>query len=383
MTGPLAGVKVIDLTTVLMGPFATQLLGDMGADVIKVEPPEGDVTRYVGPARHKGMGGPFLIHNRNKRSIVLDLKSKQGVEALLKLIATADIFIFNLRPKAMARFGLSYETIAQVNPRIIYCCLCGFGQAGRYADKPAYDDLIQAAVGIPWLQEQQGAGVRYAPEALADRIGALTAVQAVTSALYSRERTGRGQAIEVPMFEVMAQFVLADHLWGHVFDPPIAELGYNRQISKQRRPFRTSDGLISLMAYTDRHCKRLFELIGRADLQDDPRFLGVTRRTQNIDAFYQICEAALCTRSSAEWLALFERADIPAMQVNSLRTLVDDPHLEDVGLFEIVEHASEGRLRAVRSPVTWSSTMPSNRLPAPTLGQHTAEILAEVGITQS
>lgn len=377
--GPLAGVTIVDLTSVVMGPFASQILADLGADVIKVEAPEGDTVRYIGPSRSKGMGPMYLALNRNKRSIVLDLRHADGLAALKRLIAGADVLLFNIRPDSMERLGLGYDKVAAINPRIIYCGAYGFGEKGRYAGKPALDDLIQGAVGLPSLVGQVTGEPRYLPTNICDRTTGLTAVYSVTSALYARERTGRGQAIEVPMFETMTQFVLSDHMYGQTFDPPLADAGYVRLLAKDRRPCRTRDGFICVLIYIDKHWKNFCEMLDRQDMLQDPRFLHMSDRTRNVDALYAFVTEQIAQRTTAEWMEALARADIPAAPMHTPATLMDDPHLADVGLFQWIEHPSEGRIRSMGVPGTWSGTPPAVRLHAPLLGENTREVLAQAG----
>ncbi|QRF61194.1 CaiB/BaiF CoA-transferase family protein [Variovorax paradoxus] len=381
MSGPLEGVRIVDMTSVLMGPYATQILGDLGADVIKIEPPGGDTVRGIGPARHAGMGGIFLHANRSKRSVVLDLKQPAGREALLRLAAEADVLIYNVRPQAMARLGLGHAEVAAVNPRILYVGVYGYGQDGPYAAKPAYDDLIQGAVAIPTLGVRAGAPVpRYVPSAMVDRIVGMSAANAVSAGLFHRERTGRGQAIDVPMFETMAQFVLGDHMGGQTFEPPLGPAGYARLLNEQRRPYATRDGHLCVLIYNDKQWKTFFGLIGRAQaMEDDPRFSSIGARTEHIGELYQLVGEAMRTRTSAEWTALLEAADIPVMPMHTLESLLDDPHLAAVGFFETVEHPSEGRMRSMAIPTRWSGSPPSVSRHAPRLGEHSAEVLAEAG----
>lgn len=378
-TGPLAGVRIIDLTSVVMGPFASQILADLGADVIKVESPDGDTVRHIGPSRSPGMGPMYLALNRNKRSIVLDLRHPDGLAALKRLIADADVLLFNIRPDSMARLGLGYDEVAAVNPRIIYCGAYGFGEKGRYAGKPALDDLIQGAVGLPSLVGQVTGEPRYLPTNICDRTTGLTAVYSVTSALYARERTGRGQAIEVPMFETMTQFVLSDHMYGRTFDPPLADAGYVRLLARDRRPCRTRDGFICVLIYIDKHWKNFCEMLGRQDMLKDPRFLRMSDRTRNVDALYSFVTEQIAQRTTAEWMEALARADIPAAPMHTPATLMEDPHLADVGFFRWVEHPTEGRIRSMDVPGTWSGTPPSVRLHAPQLGENTREVLAQAG----
>ncbi|HMM77867.1 MAG TPA: CoA transferase [Gammaproteobacteria bacterium] len=381
MSSALDGVRVIDLTTVLMGPFATQMLGDLGADVIKIEPPAGDSSRMLGPQRHAGMSASFLHTNRNKRSVVLDLKQPAAHAALLKLVATADVLVYNVRPQAMARLDLTWEALSAVNPRLVYVGCFGYGQDGPYAAKPAYDDLIQGALGLPALIAQIGDGVpRYVPIAMIDRTVGIATVSAVCAALYRREKTGVGQAIDVPMFETMVPFMLGEHLAGHSFEPPVGELGYPRMLARERTPFPTRDGYLCTLIYTDRHWQRFFEMIGRKDdFARDPRLANFTTRTAHIAELYAMVAEILRTRTTAEWLGLFEQADIPAMPLNTLETLIEDPHLVATGYFRRAEHPSEGAYRQMIPPQGWSESPPSIRRHAPRLGEHSAEVLREAG----
>jgi len=378
MPGPLSGVKVIDLTTVVMGPFATQLLAELGADVIKVEPHEGDNMRHPAPMRSPGMGYIFLNLNRGKRGIVLDLKQPEGREALLRLVPDADVVVYNVRPQAMARLGLSYEDVRAVNPRIIYVGAYGYSQKGPYAAKAAYDDLIQGISGIPGLVKKSGAAApAYAPVNLADRVTGLHAVYAVTAALFHRERTGEGQSVEVPMFESLAHFVLGDHSSGLTFDPPSGDTGYARLLA--RRPYPTSDGSICVLVYNDKQWKSFTQAIGQPERMQDPRFSTQASRARHISEIYGWLADLLRTRTTAEWLALMEKADIPVSRVNAIEDVVADPHLAATGFFSIENHPSEGRIRTMRTPTAWSASAPDTPRPAPQLGEHSAEVLREAG----
>ena len=379
--GPLEGIRVVDVSTMLMAPYATQILGDMGADVIKVESPEGDPVRGIGPLRHPGMGAIFLNCNRSKRSIVLDLKQSAGLVAANDLIKGADVLVYNLRPQSMARLGLNYEAVSRINSRIIYTGLYGYGQAGPYAAKPAFDDLIQGAVAMPWLARMaDGSEPRYVPTAIVDRGVALWAVGQISAALYYRGRTGQGQKIDVPMFEMMASFVLGDHLAGHAFEPPIGAPGYPRMLNPHRHPYPTKDGFVCAMVYTDRHWRSFFRALGREeDFDRDPRYRSMTTRTENIVALYRELADLLLTRTTAEWLELLNRADIPAMPLNSLESLLADEHLSATGFFSFADHPSEGRLREMAFPSTWSVTQPQGTRPVPRHGEHSLEVLREIG----
>lgn len=386
MTRPLDGVRVIDLSNMLMAPYTSQILGDLGADVIKLEPPEGDPVRLIGPFRNHGMGALFLNCNRSKRSVVLNLKLKEAQEAALDLVATADVLLYNRRPQVMARLGLGYEAVRARNPRIVYAGLFGYGQAGPYAHKPAFDDLIQGAVAIPSLAARAGddGQPRYAPTAIVDRGVALWAVGQINAALYHKARTGEGQRIDMPMFEMMASFVLGDHLQGAAFEPAIGDTGYARLISRDRRPYRTSDGYVCVVAYTDRHWHALMRGLGRErEFLDDPRYSSMTSRTENIDAIYADLAAVLLTRTTAEWLDFFDAADIPAMPLHTTDTLLDDPHLRSVGFFGVERHPTEGTLRRMSYPSSWSVTQPGPSRPAPRLGEHSLEVLREAGLDRA
>lgn len=381
MSGPLTGVRIIDLTTVVMGPFATQILADLGADVVKVEAPEGDVLREITPMRHAGMGHIFLHHNRNKRSIVLDLKQEAGREALLRLARTADVLIYNVRPQAMRRLRLAYEDVAAVNPRIIYVGAYGYSESGRYAGQPAYDDLIQGMAALPSIFADAGADrPRYVPTAIADRITGLAAVNAVTAALYCRERTGKGQAVEVPMFETLAHMVLGDHMSGRTFEPPMEPFRYERMLAPHRVPYATKDGYVCVLVYNDKHWRSFFKLVGREDMfESDPRFSSQEARSRNIGDVYAFIAEQMATRTSAEWLRSLKEADIPVAPLNSIEDVIDDPHLQESGFFVMTVHPTEGRLRLMAMPGAWSRTPPGALRPAPRLGEHSAEILREAG----
>ncbi len=385
MTGPLHGVRVLDLTTVFMGPSATQHLADLGADVIKVEAPGGDSTRSIGPCGDIGLGPLFMGLNRNKRSIVLDLKKSEGVAALLRLARDADVFATNVRPAAMKRLGLGYEQLATENPRLIYASMVGFSQRGPYAAKAAFDDLIQAATGLAAAVGQGSGGEpRYLPITIADRSVGLYAFGVISAALYARERTGVGQSVEVPMFETMIPYVLGDHLYGHTFDPPQGGFGYPRLLSPQRRPYKTKDGYVCCLIYTDRHWDIFLNAVGKGDLlKTDPRFANIRTRTQAIDSLYQLVADELAQRSTAEWRALLPESEIPIFPMHTFDSLLHDEHLAATGFFEHTEHPVVGKILETAVPSEWSGTPPTQRTPVPRLGEHTAEVLREAGYTES
>jgi len=385
MSGPLEGVRIVDMTSVLMGPFASQMLGDMGADVIKVEAPAGDITRQIGPQPDKGMGPHFMHNNRNKRSIVLDLKHADGKAALLKLCENADVLMYNVRPQAMARLGLGYEVIAKANPRIIYVGAFGFDQQGPYAAKPAYDDLIQGSVGVPSLVKRAGSDVpRYVPTNFADRAVGQRMANVVTAALYCRERTGKGQAIEVPMFETMIEFVMGDHLSGLTYEPAAGPSGYPRLLAAERKPYATADGYICAVVYNDKHWQSFLALIGRPEMfKEDVRFSSMSNRTKHINDVYGFLADVLKTRSTSEWLELLNTADIPVMPMHSVESLLEDPHLNAIDFFKHVDHPTVGKIRMMSIPTRWSESELSVRRHAPELGEQSVEILREIGYDEA
>jgi crotonobetainyl-CoA:carnitine CoA-transferase CaiB-like acyl-CoA transferase len=382
--GPLKGIKIIDMTTVLMGPYAAQMLGDYGADVIKVESLEGDVTRLIGPTRHPGMGPVFLNTNRSKRSIALDLKKPGGRDAVLRLLKTADVLIYNVRPQAMARLQLGYDVVADINPRLIYAGVFGFGQDGPYATKPAYDDLIQGATALPALMAQTGDGVpRYVPNALVDRIVGLTAVGAICASLVHRDRTGRGQRLDIPMFETMAGFVMGDHMGGLTYEPPLDKGGYARHLSRDRRPYKTADGHICVIVYNDKQWASFSEATGRDDLRADPVFSTFAGRATNINTVYAELARIFETKTTAEWIDLLTTADIPVMPMHDLESILQDPHLTATGFFPVVDHPSEGKIRSMKASARWSETQVEPSRLAPRLNEHGSEILREAGFSEA
>jgi crotonobetainyl-CoA:carnitine CoA-transferase CaiB-like acyl-CoA transferase len=382
MAGPLHGVRVLDLTTVVMGPYATQILADFGAEVIKVEPPEGDVMRYAWPFRNPGMGHIFLNANRNKRSIVLDLKQDAARRACLALAAKTDVLVYNIRPQAMARLKLSYDEIRPVNEKIIYVGCFGYSQRGPYAAKAAYDDLIQGAAGVPWLLHKQGAREpRYAPILVADRSVGQQVASAVSAALYYREKTGKGQRVDVPMFEHLLQLVLGEHLGGHTFEPQHGEAGYARMLAPDRRPYQTADGYVCALIYNDKQWKAFFDIIGKSEMFGDPRFSSQEVRSKHYGEAYAFVAEELKKRSTAEWIEALERADIPVQRMNSVADIVADPHLAAIGFFRGLDHPSEGRITSMAVPSEWSESAPQYRRHAPRLGEHTREVLSEAGLS--
>ncbi|MEM7534489.1 MAG: CoA transferase [Chloroflexota bacterium] len=380
ITGPLSGIKVIDLTSIVMGPFATQFLGDMGADVIKVEPPHGDVMRYANHSHSEGMSNIFMNSNRNKRSLVLNLKHEMGRDALLKLVAQGDVLVSNIRPQAMARLGLSYEDAAAVNPQIIYVACFGFGQDGPYAERTAYDDLIQTMSGVPNLFERAyGDAPKFLPANFCDRVTGLNVVNAVTAALFYRERTGKGQAIEVPMFETMVQFLMSDHLGGYTFEPPEGVPGYERIVNPNRRPYATKDGYIGLLVYNDKQWAEFLQMIDRPNLIGQGIFATMKTRGQNIVEVYGFVQDCFRQRTTAEWLDRLSKTDLPHAAVSTLEDVFADEHLQAINFFPEQDHPSEGRIRTTAIPSTWSESQPSLHRHTPLLGQDSREVLRELG----
>jgi crotonobetainyl-CoA:carnitine CoA-transferase CaiB-like acyl-CoA transferase len=359
--------------------LACQALGDLGADVVKVEPPAGDSNRHIGPAHTPGMGALFLTCNRNKRSIVLDLKRARAREAVLRLAGRADVVVHNLRPAAVERLGLGYEAFRAVNPRIVYCGTYGYSRRGPYRDLAAYDDSIQAASGLASLSARMGDPPRFVPTILADKTTAMAVVSAVLAALFHRERTGAGQEIEVPMFETMVGFTMSEHLFGHVFDPPEGPIGYTRLLTRERRPYPTKDGYLAVLPYLDEHWRAFCERAERPDLAADPRFVTLRARSQHIEDVYAETARVMATRTTAEWIACLEGSNVPLMTVNALEDLLDDPHLAATGFWQRVAHPTEGMLRMPAPAGYFSETPASIRRPPPRLGEHSLDVLRECG----
>ncbi len=381
MSGPLSGVRIVDCTTVVLGPWAAQQLGDMGAEVIKVEPPEGDTTRQLGPMKNPNMGAFYLACNRNKRSIVLDLKQPAARDALLRLARDANVLLHNYRPQAARRLGRSYEAFRAVNPGIVYVGTYGFRATGPYGDKPAYDDIIQAASGIASLQASIMGEPRYVPTIVADKTSSMTVLAAVLAALYHQARTGEGQEVEVPMFESLAAWVMVEHLYGETFTPPADTIGYKRILNPNRRPFKTRDGYLAILPYTDQNWRDFFQLTERRDLADDPRYKTLGTRLRHIEGLYAEVAKVAVTRTNAEWLTALDALNIPAMSVNTLESLLHDPHLEAVGFWQMVDHPTEGPMRLPGPPATYGKTPGGIRRLPPRLGEHSEEILREAGFS--
>lgn len=377
-TGPLAGLQVVDLTAMVMGPYCTQIMADMGAEVIKVEPPQGDNTRYISVGPAPGMSGVFVNVNRGKRSVVLDLRSEDGRAALRALIERADVFIHSMRAKAIDALGFGYDDVAAINPAIVYTNCYGYGRRGPHRDRPAYDDTIQAECGLPAVQEQLTGHADYVGTIIADKVAGLTALYATTMALFHRERTGQGQEVEVAMYETMASFMLVEHANGAMFDPPLGPAVYPRTVAPNRRPYRTRDGYIAALIYNDKHWGAFIGAVRPAWASE--LYATLEARAYHIDTVYGLVAETMAERTTAEWLTLFGELEIPAARLNSPDALFDDPHLNAVGLFETVD-TPHGPVTFPGVP-TWFSRTPGRvRGPAPELGADTADVLAELGLT--
>lgn len=375
---PLKGLRVLDLSSVIFGPLASQLLADYGAEVVKIEPPEGDSTRHTGPAREDGMAAMFLGANRSKQSVVLDLKQPAAQEALQALLATADVFMHSMRPQKLAALGVHPETLRQRFPRLVYASLLGF-LPGPYAGRPAYDDVIQGMSGLADLMARQNGEVRYLPTIAADKTCAHVAAHAILAALWQRERTGEGAHVEVPMFESMVGFNLVEHFYGQHFEPPLSAPGYPRVLAPWRRPYRTADGHVAMMPYTDLHWQRFFAEVGAPQHAADPRFTGIANRTQHIAELLELAGAYVARESTAHWLATCERLEIPAAPVARLEDLPQDPHLVATGFFETLDDGARGMLRFPGMPVRFDGQRQPVAMP-PRLGQHTRTQLAAAGL---
>lgn len=381
--GPLSGIRILDLTSVLMGPYCTQIMADLGADVIKVESPDGDTSRYVGPTRTKGRSGMFTNLNRGKRGIVLDLRQEKGRALFLKLAANADVVLHSMRKSAIEKLGLDYAAVSAINPDVIYASLYGYGRDGRYSGRPAYDDTIQAVSGLAMLQAEINPEPQYVTTVVGDKVSALSGAYAIMAALFHRQRGGGGQEIEVPMFEIMASFLLIEHIAGAIYDPPMGPPVYQRAVTPFRRPYKTKDGYVSVLVYNDKQWRRFTELAQRPDLAADKRFIGQSDRSANMAEFCAIVAEILSQRTSAEWLDLLDKAEIPVARLNSTADLYTDPHLSDVGFFKTLEDPLDGTLRMPSHPVRFSATPAKFPQTAPMLGEHTEDVLSELGMSRS
>ncbi len=380
MSGPLAGVKVIDLTTVVVGPICTRTLADYGADVIKVEAPGGDLLRTMAEgSRNPGMSGKFINFNRNKRSIGLDIKKPDGLAALLRLIDKSDVFVSNVRPEGLARAGLDYASLSKRNPRLIHCSILAFGRGGRYFNRPAYDPVVQSLSGVAGTIARATGEPRFVPMVMSDHVSGLISAQAIGFALFRREKTGKGEAIDVPMLENMASFVASEHLGAATFEPPVGPTGDGRLLSPNYRPVPTKDGYVTVRPNTNAQAFAFFDAIGRPELKTDPRFDSAASRTRNAKDYFEVQATCLGHKTTDEWVELFDKLDVPAARYNTIDELMTDPHLKDVGFFREENHPTQGKIRRTKLANVFSGGARENEGHAPLFGEQTREILAEAG----
>ena len=382
MAGALEGIKILDLTSVGFGPYACQILGDYGAEVIKIESPEGDITRGIAPFRNKGMGHFFINANRNKKSLVLDLKTKKGKVVFFKLVEKSDVVMTSIRPAAMERLGIDFTACKQINPSLIYVALVGFGQSGPYAKRPAYDDIIQGVSGMAAMQGGREGDPTFVNASVCDKICSQIAAHATLAALFARTKSGTGQLVEVPMFESMVGFNLVEHQSGMTFDPPLGSTGYERSMVKYRRPYATRDGFVCALPYTTKHWKSFFSIMHREDMLNDPRVLDPKVRSEKIGELYELVSDLVADWDTEDLLKALEEGDIPHGEATQLYDLKNDDHLKAVGFFQTHEHQSEGTIKLTSPPVKLSETPTNIRRLPPLLGEHSSEILREIGYSE-
>jgi crotonobetainyl-CoA:carnitine CoA-transferase CaiB-like acyl-CoA transferase len=377
-SGPLVGVRIIDLTAMVMGPYSTQIMADMGADVIKIEPPGGDGTRYISAGPVRGMSGVFVNVNRGKRSVVLDLQSEEGKIALRELIKHGDVFIHSMRSKAIARLGFSYEEVAAINPRIIYTNCYGYSRRGPDGDLPAYDDTIQADCGLPYVQQLLTGEANYVGTIMADKVAGLTVLYATLAALFHRERTGEGQEVEVGMFETMASFMLVEHANGALFEPPLGPAHYHRAVAPNRRPYKTKDGHISALIYNDKHWQAFIGAVKPSWSSDE--FATLELRAKQINRLYGLLAETFLERTTQQWLDLLRELNIPAAPLRTPDELFENPHLNAIGFFETVD-SPYGKVRFPGVPTWFSQTPGKVHGPTPELGANTHEVFEEFDLS--
>ena len=382
MDGALKDIKILDLTSVGFGPYACQILGDYGAEIIKIESREGDITRGIAPFRNKGMGHFFINANRNKRSLVLDLKTEAGKKAFFKLAEKSDVIMTSIRPAAMDRLGIGYEVCKQLNPSLIYVALVGFGQSGPYAKRPAYDDIIQGVSGMAAMQGGREGDPTFVNASVCDKICSQIAVHATLAALFSRTATGTGQLVEVPMFESIVGFNLVEHQSGMTFEPPLGSTGYERSMVKYRRPYATKDGFVCALPYTTKHWQTFFSIMQREDLLNDPRVLDPKVRSEKIGELYELVAQLVSDWATGDLLNALKEGDIPHGEATQLFALTNDDHLQAVEFFQTPEHPTEGKIKLPSPPVKFSETPATIRRLPPLFGEHTAEILQEIGYSE-
>jgi len=381
--GPLNGIRIIDLTAIVLGPMATQVLADYGADVIKVEIMEGDLMRANGVAKNSGMSSTFMNLNRNKRSIAVNLKTSEGLNAVKELIKTADVVVHNMRVKAINKLGLGYENIKELTPEIIYCAATGFGECGVLAGQPAFDDIIQAACGMASLVGHETGIPDFPPTLIADKVAGIYTANAVLAALVHKEKTGQGQYIEVPMFETMVAFTMTEHTGGRGFHPSIGPAGYARLLKGGRKPFRTKDGFVALIPYTEKHWKDFFSSLGRADLFEKFDLSNRHERNQRIQELYRELHTLTADMLTLDIVQLCRQLDIPVTEIYDIENIYDHEHIKSVNLFQIQKHPTEGEVISIRPTTLFSETPLSIEKHAPNIGEHTIEILEELGYSDT
>jgi crotonobetainyl-CoA:carnitine CoA-transferase CaiB-like acyl-CoA transferase len=375
--GPLAGVRVVDLTAMVFGPYCTQIMGDMGADVIKIEPPAGDNTRYINAGPTPDLAGVFVNVNRGKRSVVLDLTQAGDKAALRSLIETADVFIHSMRGKAITKLGFDYAAVAAIKPDIVYTNCYGYSRRGPDGDKPAYDDTIQAECGLPHLQQLMTGKPDFVATIIADKVAGLTALYATMMALFHHAKTGEGQEVEVGMFETMASFMLVEHASGKLFEPPLGPANYHRVVARNRKPYQTKDGYVAALVYNDKHWNAFVDAVKPA--WAGPDLATLAQRARRIDEVYGLLGTTFLEKTTQEWLDLLRELHIPASPLRTTDELFDNEHLNAIGFFETVE-APEGSIRFPGIPTWFSRTPGAVAGPTPRLGAHTQEVLAEIGL---
>ncbi len=382
MAGALEGIKILDLTSVGFGPYACQILGDYGAEVIKIEAPEGDITRGIAPFKNKGMGHFFINANRNKRSLILDLKNKKGKATFFKLVEKSDVVMTSIRPAAMERLGIGFRACKQINPSLIYVALVGFGQLGPYAKRPAYDDIIQGVSGMAAMQGGREGDPTFVNASVCDKICSQIAAHATLAALFARTKSGTGQLVEVPMFESMVGFNLVEHQSGMTFDPPLGSTGYERSMVKYRRPYATRNGFVCALPYTTKHWQSFFSIMQREDMLNDPRVLDPKVRSEKIGELYELVSDLVADWDTEDLLKALEEGDIPHGEATQLYDLKNDDHLEAIGFFQTHDHPTEGTIKLTSPPVKLSETPTNIRRLPPLLGEHSSEILKEIGYSE-
>ena len=376
---PLEGVKVLDLTTVIMGPFTTQVLGDFGADIIKIEDPDGDMTRDIGPSKTSKMSSMFLGVNRNKRSLVLNLKKPEAKVALWKLIEGADIIVHNIRPQKIAALGFDPDTVLSKNPKIIYVGLHGYREDGPYGGLPAFDDVIQGQSGIAGAFETRDGKASLVPTVMADKSVGLMASTGLLAAYIQRLKTGKGSYLEVSMFEGMVGYTLIEHHYGATFVPPLDQIGYPRALSSNRKPYKSADGYICILPYTNQQWINFFKIIKRPELLKDKRYSSVKERSKDINFLYEIVGQSIINKTNKEWTELLKKYEIPHGLVNRLEDLKDDPHLKELNFFRPYNHPTEGALEVPDSAFRFNRESLPVRRHQPKLGEHSNDILKEAG----